>query len=342
LKAKYWKYRRITMIISASLFFTSCAWNWVDNQKINGVSFVAPPRFITLEAMKPVEKVNADWVAITPYAFSRGNSPEIVHGNNHQWWGEGKDGTIVQIKYAQTLGLKIMLKPHVWVHGQGWAGDFTLDNNEQWDDWGDSYSQYISTYAKVADSLDVEMLCIGTEYRKAATLRPDIWGKLIVDVRKIYGGKIVYAANWDNYENITFWDQLDYIGIDAYFPLSEQKTPDLEHLNAKWTGIKSDIQQFSDKWNKPIIFTEFGYRSIDYATDGHWKYDQDTLTVNLENQAVAYQSLFHTFWKEPWFHGGFLWKWHAHHDAIDGSKDKQFTPQNKPVQKTITDWYGRF
>ena len=335
-------FKQIFIIVAVTFITSSCAWNWIDSSKINGVSFVAPPRYITLEGMKPLKKVNANWIAITPYAFCRGNSPEVIHNNNHQWWGERREGVIAQIKYAQQLGLKVMLKPHVWVRGQGWAGDFKLDSNEQWDEWGASYSKYILLYAKVADSLEVEMLCIGTEYRKSATLRPDIWQKLIVDVRKIYGGKIVYAANWDNYQNITFWDELDYIGIDAYFPLSEEKSVNLKYLNANWSGVKTTVKNFSSKWGKPIIFTEFGYQSIDYVADGHWKYDQDTLSVNLGNQAKAYQSLFNTFWKESWFHGGFLWKWHAHHNNVGGIENKQFTPQNKPVQKTITDWYGRF
>ncbi len=337
----YIKYR--TYIFTAiALLATSCGWNWVSPPKINGVSFVAPSHYIDQEEMASVSDLNINWIAITPYAFSAGNTPAVTYGHSHQWWGERVKGIIAQIQYAHNLGLKVMLKPHVWISGQGWAGDYQLDTDDQWDQWGESYSDYILSYAQVADSLDVEILCIGTEYRKAVTIRPDIWRKLISDVRKIYDGKVVYAANWDNYENVSFWDQLDYIGIDAYFPLSEQKNPALDHLTSKWDSIKTSIHSFSEEWNKPILFTEFGYQSIDYAADGHWKHDQDTLSVSMNNQVVAYQALFDTFWNESWFHGGFFWKWHSDHARAGGVKDKQFTPQNKPAQKTIADWYGQY
>ena len=329
-------------LIGVTLFITSFFWHIGASPKVNGVSFVAPSRYIDQNIMTPVLDTKSNWIAITPYAFSSGNSPTINYNYSQQWWGERKEGTIATIQYAQALKLKVMLKPHVWVRGQGWTGDFKLDSNEDWEKWEKSYSDYILPLAKIANSLNVEMLCIGTEYRKAATLRPKFWRKLIVEVRKIYSGKVVYAANWDNYKNVVFWDQLDFIGIDAYFPLSSKRTPSVEELNKNWLGIKSEIKNFSKKWNKPILFTEFGYQSIEYTTDGHWKYNQDTLSVNLQNQVVAYQSIFDTFWEEPWFHGGFLWKWHSNHSRAGGVENKRFTPQNKPAQKTIRDWYGRY
>ena len=35
-----------------------------------------------------------------------------------------------ELKKAQELGLKTMLKPHVWVIEQGWPGEFDLESNE--------------------------------------------------------------------------------------------------------------------------------------------------------------------------------------------------------------------
>jgi len=60
----------------------------------------------------------------------------------------------------------------------------------------------------------------------------------------------------------------------------------------------------------------------------------------LAGQQNAYTAIFKTFWNKPWFEGGFLWKWYPNHAAAGGTSDNRFTPQNKPSQKIIRDWYG--
>ncbi|MDH5366801.1 MAG: hypothetical protein OEW67_07430, partial [Cyclobacteriaceae bacterium] len=186
-----------------------------------------------------------------------------------------------------------------------------------------------------AESMNVELFCIGTEYRKVATAQPDLWIDLIKKVRNIYTGKITYAANWDNYQKITFWDQLDYIGIDAYFPISDQKTPGVDEMMTNWSPTKAAIKNISNQFNKPILFTEYGYESRDYSGDGDWNYSKDTLEINFQGQVNAYRAMYQSYWYEDWFAGGFLWKWHADHDKAGGINDKRFTPQNKPVEQII-------
>jgi hypothetical protein len=310
--------------------------------KINGVSLEAPPRIIDVNALRPIKEVNANWIAITPYAFSRPGNPEVTFNYPRQWWGEREEGAVATINYAKELGLKVMLKPHVWVRGDGWAGDFAFDNETDWRQWEENYREYIISYAKVADSLNVEMLCIGTEFRKAAVQRPDLWRSLAKEIRTFYDGDITYAANWDNYQNINFWDDMDYIGVDAYFPLSEQKNPGVDHLKQQWQPVKQDLRQYAKTIGKPMLFTEFGYESIDFAADGHWKHERNVTPLNLQAQANAYQGLFRALWDEPWFAGGFVWKWHARHGQSGAPDNKRFTPQNKPAEETIRSWFGRY
>lgn len=311
------------------------------SRKINGVSFVAPPRPIVNDQMAPITQINADWAAIIPYAFSRARLPEVTFDYEHQWWGERLEGSAKTIEYAQNLGLKVMLKPHVWVVQQGWAGDFDLDSEEKWKRWEKGYSEYIMTYAQLADSMNVEIFCIGTEFRKAVVKRPDFWKGLIRKVKKVYEGEVTYAANWDNFHKVDFWNELDYIGIDGYFPLSNQRTPEVNHLVNRWDSVIQVMTSYHKKYEKPILFTEYGYQSIDFSTDGHWKYSQDTLSVNLQAQDNAYEALFQALWTKDWFAGGFLWKWHAQHEEYGGASCKRFTPQNKPSEQTIKKWYSQ-
>lgn len=312
-----------------------------SNETINGVCFVAPRHEVSTEHIDPIVKINANWVAVTPYAFSQAGKPQINFNHNRQWWGERVDGAIQTVIAAKKLGLKIMMKPHIWVRGQGWAGEFDLDNEADWKKWESDYTKYILTYAHISDSLNVELLCIGTEYKIAVQKRPEYWKQLIKEVRAIYKGQLTYAANWDNFHNVTFWPHLDFIGVDAYFPICKEKTPKVFVLKQNWKKVKSELKDFSDEYAKPILFTEYGYRSMDYTAGGHWEMDRQEGVLNMEGQKNALEALFDTYWNEPWFAGGFLWKWHAKHSENGGENNSRYTPQNKPAEQVVKLWYGK-
>ena len=310
-------------------------------ERLNGVCLVAPPDPLSPEDMLPVQEIGANWVAVVPYAFSYGDGdPRISYNNARQWWGERKEGVVATIQYAHDAGLNVMLKPHVWVRGQGWPGDFTLDSEEKWQQWEKEYASYLSTITQIADSMNVAMLCIGTEYRHAVVERPAFWKHLIHEIRQTYSGKLTYAANWDNFEKIAFWGELDYIGIDAYWPLCERRTPTFATLAEGWEAPFQQIKGIHQQYQKPVLFTEYGYESRDYVARGHWQSSEEGV-VNMEAQRRAYQVLYDTFWDQPWFAGGFLWKWFPNHEEAGGDDHTGYTPQNKPALAVIKKTYQR-
>ncbi len=311
------------------------------SQKINGVCFVSPSKETNFSNFNSLDRIAAKWVALTPYAFSRAKEPFVKFNYEHSWWGEQSEGAIVMIKQAKADSLKIMLKPHVWVVGEGWCGQFDLKTKKEWNEWEKDYARYILTYAKIAEKYNVEVLCIGTEYKIAATKREHFWRGLIKAIRKVYNGKITYAANWDNYANIKFWDELDFIGVDAYFPLSQTKNANIKELNQNWKKVIKELQGFSQLQHKKIVFTEFGYKSIHFSAWNQWeieniKRDQSVNTIAQEN---AYGALFQNVWNQPWFDGGFLWKWYSDDNKSGGLKNSDYTPQHKPVEKLIKEYY---
>ncbi|MEN8835030.1 MAG: glycoside hydrolase, partial [Polaribacter sp.] len=91
---------------------------------------------------------------------------------------------------------------------------------------------------------------------------------------------------------------------------------------------------------KPILFTEFGYRSIDYTAKKPWEYSRQQGNVNLKAQQNALQALYNQFWTEEWFAGGFLWKWFHNQEQVGGLKNNRFTPQNKPAEELIRQLYS--
>lgn len=106
------------------------------------------------------------------------------------------------------------------------------------------------------------------------------WIQLIKKTRSQFKGQLTYAANFDNYQEVDFWEHLDFIGINAYFPLREVMPLPLNERKVKrafvksWTAIFDDIEAFQRKKgisDKPILFTELGYTNYLDCTLESWK-----------------------------------------------------------------------
>lgn len=310
--------------------------------KINGADLEMPDKELATSSFKKLNAMNVNWVGIIPYGYTRKNSSSVNYNYPFQWWGEKTAGVIKTIQLAKEKGLKIMLKPHVWVSGEGWPGEFTCDTEKEWEIWEHSYRDYILTFAKIADSMDVAVFCIGTEYRLSVRERSDFWVELIDAVRKVYSNKITYAANWDNYEKVSFWHKLDYVGIDAYFPITERKHPTSDELKIGFEKLANRLKKFSDSCQKKILFTEYGFRSLDYSTSGYYKHQVEELSSNTELQADAYRTFLSTFWDNSWIKGGFFWKYQfKSKHKLGGLTNNKYTPQYKPAQEVISKYYGK-
>ncbi len=329
---------RIILTFCVLLFIvTSCA---VQKEKVNGLSFVASPEAISDFHTKPVIEVGANYTAIMPFGFMRDlEHPEIIHNTDKQWFGETRAGAKQYIEELRKNSIKIMIKPQIWVwHGE-FTGNIKMSTEENWKALEITYSKFIIEYAELAQETDAEIFCIGTELENFIKERPEYWHNLIAEIRTKYKGKLTYAANWDEFKRTPFWSDVDYIGVDAYFPVSDKQTPTIEECKAGWRNHKNRIKSISETHNKPVLFTEYGYRSMDFTGKEPWESDHTIKTLNFEGQANATQALFEEFWNEDWFAGGFVWKWFHAHDKVGGENDNQFTPQNKPVEAVIQSFY---
>ncbi|MFT5970629.1 MAG: hypothetical protein ACI8ZO_001143 [Flavobacteriales bacterium] len=316
------------------LVVIACALNTPTKIKYKGVCFSAPSNQINENTFDPIVNINANAIAIIPYAFGNQQNHSVVFNTDFQWWGEKDKGVRHCISQAKKQDLKVMLKPHIWFRGGYFHGDYNAGTEENWQQFESDFRDYILHYAQVAADLEVEIYCIATEMKYFAINRPGFWYKLIKEIKTIYKGKLSYAANWDSYSNIIFWDVLDYIGIDAYFPLSPEKSPSTGDLNAAWNPYCQELEIISEKFNKQIIFAEYGYRSIDYNCKEPWDSNRKT-GVNLQNQLNAYTSIYQSVFNKDWFAGGFIWKWFSNHEKSGGIENNRFTPQNKPTEALI-------
>ncbi|MDX1630853.1 MAG: hypothetical protein R3234_03275 [Thermoanaerobaculia bacterium] len=163
------------------------------------------------------------------------------------------------------------------------------------------------------------------------------WRNLIAAVRDEYAGEIGYAANFDQYRQVGFWDALDVIGINAYFPLRNPDSVGVEgdpellrrELERGWTRILEEIARFRVSRGldeHPVVFTELGYVPRSRTTLAPWAgegysvvYDGNgtpRVVVWAEQprdrreRALAVEALHagHRAYAEPFLRGSLYWQ----------------------------------
>jgi len=240
---------------------------------------------------------------------------------------------------AQGMGLKVMLKPQVDIinneKGKYWRGNIGSADDTGWKRWFEEYERFIVHYAEIAQKYGVEIFCVGTELSLTAR-KDDSWRQIISSVRKIYSGELIYAANWDNYRNIEFWEDLDYAGIDAYFPLTKKSDPTAEEIKKGWRKWTEEIDAWHSAVNIPVIFTEIGYPSSAHAASKPWKNGSGNPDVDI--QTKCYKAFFEAVWGKSWLSGVYWWNFNPSIYG-GGMYNRYFTPLNKPAAKILEKAY---
>ncbi len=298
----------------------------------------------TLE-LKPLSEKGFNWVTFVPYSNQEDSkSVEVRHTRGDSSRMKRRDAYwIHNIKEAREAGFKVFLKPHVWIYSPEpgkWRSDIYPENEDNWKLWSKSYREFILRYAEIAEIAQADMFCVGTELTKLTKKKPEFWSALISDVKKVYHGKITYAANWyKEYEDIVFWDELDYIGIQAYFPLVDQDYPSVQQISKGWEKYLDDISKVSEAYSKKVLFTELGYKSSPDGASTPWEwvdYEEEVETpMSEETQANSYQAFFDTVWDQEWFIGMHLWQWRTDYEPHRGKSNVDFTPRGKLAEEII-------
>ena len=298
---------------------------------------------------EPLEELNIEWVAWVSWAYQDDyDSPELTHHNGDSTMIEESNASWVNtIKTIREQGYKVFVKPHIWLskptEGK-WRSHIKFSNEEDWNTWKHNYRDFMFRYAELAELAGAEMFCIGTELSVLTIQEPDFWRELIQDIRKIYSGKITYGANWyHEYENITFWDELDYIGVQAYFPLTKNESPTTDEIEQGWQKYLPQLQKISNRFQKKILFTELGYRSTVKAASEPWLWIEQSCNnpdhYSPETQVNSYTAFFNQVWPQEWFGGVHLWQLRDHTPKED-QIDLNFTPRGKPASQIIANKFA--
>jgi len=293
------------------------------------------------------QATNANWVALSPIVKIYENKKGKLSFQTSKAANVSK--IINNIKSNSIDGF--MLKPLISFKNLGFEfwGDYTANSEEEWLEVEEAFRELLLAYAATSvENPEVRILCIGNELTNFTKERPDFFFDIAMEIKSKYPNlKLTYAANWDEYEHITFWEAFDFIGVNPYFPLVNKKTPSIEELNKAFVTIKIKLSNLSATYQKPVLFTEYGYRSIDFGGWEGWDLPNFLESFNQYNpdvQVNGYTSFFETFWNEKWVAGGFFWVWEMIPQSdLEGDTstylDSNWTVNFKPVLNVIKDYY---
>lgn len=294
--------------------------------------FSEDPAWSYVDMLDEMKGVGASHVSIVvPWYLKTAEDVEIF---DHPRFTVPMHTVTRTIADARERGMKVFLFPILRVEDQskGWRG--TLQPRDV-DAFFDNYLTFILRFARLAEELRVPILSVGLEL-STMDVKEDRWRNLIAAVRKVYKGELTYSANWDHYQDVPFFDVLDYAGVTGYFELAgERDTPTVEQLTDSWLQVVQRLSRWRAQVDKPLILTEVGYLSQKGAAAWPWKEGADE-ELDLELQRRCYEALRRAWNGVEGLAGVYIWNWFG----WGGPDSKEYTPRGKPAALELKKWYA--
>ncbi|MEV1021540.1 hypothetical protein [Streptomyces sp. NPDC050264] len=283
--------------------------------------------------LRGIRATGARWITLTPTWYQRRRTDSGMHPTVES----AGDGSLRHItRRAHALGLKVMIKPHVDLTGGGDRAEIRPRDRHA---WFTAYRRFITHYAELATDTGAEQFAVGTELAGVSGDRA-AWRDVIAAVRDHYARPLTYAANYDEYQKIHFWKDLDVIGIDAYWPLAETPTGDTARLRRAWAPIRERLAAYAQEQGRRILFTEAGYASQRGTTTAPYSWTVSRVPAPDE-QAAAYRALLDTFDGRSWWAGVCWWMWDDWPDSGETPERLAYSPRGKPAEEVLREkWSG--
>lgn len=257
-----------------------------------------------VQAIREVRELGVEWISIHPYIHIQKDGTLLFRRPA----GE-TDYLVGAVEIARREGVEFFWKPHISYWGSfEWRGAITFTEEAQWQRFFEGYRRFIVDQARFAETYRLPLFAIGVEL-EGTTHRPE-WFDILKEVRSVYRGQITYAANWDRLAAVPFWDQLDVIGVQAYFPLSGEDAPPLAALQQGWEGHLAELRTLSESLGgKPVLFAEIGYNAARNAAREPWDYHVEATAETRQLRRQLMDLALQRLPQESFLLGMFWWKW---------------------------------
>lgn len=260
-------------------------------------------------ALGEVADLGANWVAIHPYARIHEDGAVTSRLLRAPAGAEPPEWLARPIRDAHARGLKVLVKPHLayWGTRFAWRGEIAFAEPAAWERFFAGYRAWVLRLVTLCP--DADAFCVGTELDRTLA-HEEAWRELIAGVRGRTAAPLTYAANWTDYRRVGFWDALDAIGVQAYFPLVDHaRLPEPAELDRAWGDLLGELEAFADRAGRPVVFTEIGYNRSTRAARTPWDYDQEAGPRALETQRRCLAAALRALARSDAVRGAFLWKW---------------------------------
>ena len=268
--------------------------------------------------------------------YTRENAKVVnFDGDSIRYGGTPSDSSVLNLlKNLKERNLKIMFYPMIFmdIENKPWRGYLTGNCDDVENFYNSQYKPFILHYANLVKNY-ADCFIIGSELKGLTGIKDEDNNFSFVDklidlaseCRKILGSsvKISYAADWSEYHHTNggwynmdkLWanGNIDFVGIDAYFPLTatqdknitkviikngwesgeyydfyyndngkkQNLQPEYALKNIKWWWENNHINPSNARtdWqakSKKIWFTEYGFASVDGTTNEPSKFYDNT------------------------------------------------------------------
>lgn len=267
----------------------------------------------------------------------------------------------ILLKELKGKNINIILEPYPWIaNGSKYETDLNpIDKAEFLSNWRDDVIKPLID--EIAIPYRVDALNIATGFTHLENME-DEFCEIIDFSRKYYKGLITYrtsfwtTANWkdeavknqvdelnEKYNqklNNKIFSKVDFISIASYFELTDNDTNTVENLVSSLSSsqrynrgqnIKEQVENFHNKWDKPIFFGELGFPRTIKASVEPWN-PYLSKEINTQEQANCFEAYRRVYESEPWFLGFSIF-------AVGNKEDdKMYYPSEEAVE-VIRNWF---
>lgn len=293
-----------------------------------GVEWQTPEMAQTLDEL---QSLGANSFAIHPYAR--------ITNDGHVTFRTTDDNRHISVPldWAQERGMSAMVIPHIayWGSKFKWRGEINFATPEEWDRFFGEYETWIVEMARLAEAHHAAIFCVGLEFTHAQKFT-ERWLRIIAAVRQVYFGKLTYGANWGEYDAVKFWDALDYLGVLAYFPLTQAADPSAAEIARGWEKRAGELERFSQRnGGKQFLFVEIGYNENARAAAEPWSFASGGEHA-AEIQQRCVEAALSLTGKHHFLAGMFFWKWFA---ALPHHHEEDFRLQTPEIKALLAKYW---